>query len=123
VTRVEQAERVISARDEEDAVAKVQAEFERPYGYFGSWTRVGSNIEVVGTKPTLGSSPQPVGDGPLLLSIKDAAKHLGVSYGQVYEFVNRGEIEHLRMGRRKFVTRDALRKFIETNTRVGFDRA
>lgn len=37
VTRVQVAERFVRATSEEDAAAKVQEEFDRPYGYFGSW--------------------------------------------------------------------------------------
>jgi hypothetical protein len=35
VTRMQVAERFVRATSEEDAAAKVQAEFDRPYGYFG----------------------------------------------------------------------------------------
>ena len=54
------------------------------------------------------------------MSIKDAAAHLGITTGRVYELVNAGEIDHVRVGRRTYVSRVALSKFIETNTRSGY---
>lgn len=47
VTRVQVAERFVRATSEEDAAQKVQAEFDRPYGYFGSWKTVSSEVDVV----------------------------------------------------------------------------
>jgi hypothetical protein len=46
VTRVQVAERFVRATSEEDAAAKVQEEFERPYGYFGSWKTTTSEVDV-----------------------------------------------------------------------------
>ena len=34
------------ATSEEDAAEKAQAEFDRPYGYFGSWKTTTSEIDV-----------------------------------------------------------------------------
>jgi excisionase family DNA binding protein len=57
--------------------------------------------------------------GPLLLSVKDAAKHLGVSYGLLYEMINRGEVPHVRLGKRILISRENLKNFIEENTRTS----
>ena len=71
VTRVQVAERWVRATDEEDAVEKAQAEFERPYGYFGSWTTAASEIEFVEAEQTTVITPNPLAqDGPLLLGLK-----------------------------------------------------
>ncbi|MGI5162238.1 hypothetical protein [Microbispora sp. CA-102843] len=46
VTRVQVAERFVRAISEEEAAAKVRDEFDRPYGYFGSWKTTASEIDV-----------------------------------------------------------------------------
>ncbi|MCW2785002.1 MAG: hypothetical protein JWP74_1519 [Marmoricola sp.] len=47
VTRVQVAERFVRASTEDEAAEKVQAEFDRPYGYFGSWITTTSEVDVV----------------------------------------------------------------------------
>jgi excisionase family DNA binding protein len=108
--------------DEEDAAAKVRDEVERPYGFMGRWQTVSTDIEVLAEESTLPQAVGPIGDGPLLLSVKDAAKHLGVTYNAMYDLINRGEIEHLRLGRRMYVSRDAMTHFIEVNSHRGYWR-
>ncbi|WP_160049951.1 helix-turn-helix domain-containing protein [Nocardiopsis sp. FR4] len=124
VTRVQAAERYVRATDEEDAVQKVREEFDRPYGYFGSWKTTGSEVEVVGVEETVViKQPHPLSpEGPLLLSLKDVGKALGLSYSTVYELVSRGEIEHVMVGSRKYISRDALAHFITQNTHRGYHR-
>jgi hypothetical protein len=46
-TRVQVAERFVRATSDEDAAKKVQEEFDRPYGYFGSWKTVTSEVDIV----------------------------------------------------------------------------
>ena len=53
--------------------------------------------------------------GPRLLSVQEAANHLAISRGLMYQLINRGEIESLRLGRRRLVSRDAINRFVETN--------
>jgi hypothetical protein len=78
VTRVQVAERWVRATDEEDAAKKVQAEFERPYGYFGSWTTAASEIEVVEAEQTTVIMPNPPSkDGPLQLGSRTPRRRLG----------------------------------------------
>lgn len=90
----------VRAADEEDAVKLVQAELERPYGFLGAWQTTNTEIDVVEAKSPIGGAPPALSEeGPLLLSIKDAAKHLGVSHSQLYEMVNTGEIHHVANGR------------------------
>jgi excisionase family DNA binding protein len=119
VTRAQVAERAVSAVDEQEAVGKIQAELEKPYSFLGHWTTSAVDIEVIGAEVTQLTSPSLGTEGPLLLSVKDAATQLGISHGSIYELMNRGELEYVRVGRRRLVSRDALRKFIETNTRTG----
>jgi excisionase family DNA binding protein len=119
VSRVQSAERQARAVDEEDAIRKIQEELDRPYGYLGSWQTTATYIEVLEVDPAIRTALPPVGEGPMILPLKDAAKHLGVAYGAMYELVNAGEIEHLRLGRRMFISRDALKAFVASNSHAG----
>lgn len=121
VTRVQVAERGVHAADEESAARKVQEEFDRPYGYFGTWKTVSSEVEVTERESVISTTPSALStSGSLLLSIKEAGKVLGVSYSTIYELVNRGDLEHVLIGARKYVSREALLQFIEDNTHRGF---
>lgn len=113
-------EKTVNATNEEAAVKKIEEELAKPYGFLGGWQTTGTEVEIVEAVPALGESVGPLPGGPLLLSIKDAAKHLGISYGTLYELLNRGEVEYVRLGRRKLIGRDALNKFIEANTQTGY---
>lgn len=121
VTRVQVAQRSVHAADEESAARKVQEEFDRPYGYFGTWKTVGSEVEVTEKESVLSEIPSALSaDGSLLLSLKEAGKALGISYSTIYEMVNRGDLEHVLLGSRKYIAREALLRFIEDNTHRGF---
>lgn len=121
VTRVQVAERWVRATDEEDAAKKVQEEFNRPYGYFGSWKDVASEVEVVEAEQTTVIRPNLLSEsGPMLLSLKDAGKALGIPYSAVYELTNRGDIEHTKIGSRKYISRESLMAFIKENTHRGY---
>lgn len=121
VTRVQFAERWVRATDEENAAKKVQEEFDRPYGYFGSWKTLNSEVEVVEAEQTTVITPNPLlNNGPMLLSLKDAARALGISYSSLYELSNRGDIEHTQIGSRKYVSRESLLSFINENTHRGY---
>lgn len=121
VTRVQVAERSVHATDEESAARKVQEEFDRPYGYFGTWKTVSSEVEVTEKESVLSTVPNAVsGEGGLLLGLKEAGKALGISYSTIYEMVNKGDLEHVMIGSRKYVAREALLQFIEKNTYRGF---
>jgi excisionase family DNA binding protein len=45
-------------------------------------------------------------------SVKAGAKHLGVSISVMYELVNRGEIAHVMIGSRRYISRDQISAFI-----------
>ena len=49
--------------------------------------------------------PQINQDGSFLLSVKAASKHLGLSAAVVYELINRGEIAHVMIGSRRYISR------------------
>ncbi|GAB6987904.1 helix-turn-helix domain-containing protein [Nocardioides pyridinolyticus] len=121
VTRVQVAERFVRATSEEDAAAKVQAEFDRPYGYFGSWKTATSEIDVVEAEQNTVIGPTHLStDGPMLLSLKDAAKALGISYSTLYQMTVQGDIEWVAIGNRKFISRAILMEFIKANTHRGY---
>lgn len=121
VTRVQVAERWVRATDEEHAAQKVQEEFDRPYGYFGEWKTTASEVEVVEAEQTTVIRPNLLSEtGPMLLSLKDAGAALGIPYSAVYELTNKGELEHTRIGSRKYVSRESLMDFIKQNTHRGY---
>jgi excisionase family DNA binding protein len=113
------AERVIRAADEDKAIESVEEELRQPYGFFGRWETTATEVDVLGVEATTPGAVGPPGDGPLLLSVADAAKHLGVSRGMLYEMVNGGEITSVQIGRRRLISRQALLDFIEANSRTG----
>ena len=45
---------------------------------------------------------------PLVLSVGEAARLLGISRAHAYELVARGELAHIRLGRRVVVPRRAI---------------
>jgi excisionase family DNA binding protein len=122
VSRVQTAERHVRAVSEEDAIRKVQEELERPYGFLNGWTTVGTDMDIVAIESPLGDGvPAQINqDGSFLLSVKAAAKHLGISAGMLYELINRGEIAHVMIGSRRYISRDQMSAFIESNTHTGY---
>jgi len=55
--------------------------------------------------------PSPI--PPLLVSVDDAAATLGgISRPKVYELINKGEIERVRIGRRSFLTLQGLTEYV-----------
>ncbi|MDP9336718.1 MAG: helix-turn-helix domain-containing protein [Actinomycetota bacterium] len=49
----------------------------------------------------------------LVLSVEEAAHLLGISRAHAYELVARGELAHIRLGRRVVVPRRAIDQLIE----------
>ncbi len=120
VTRIQSTERSVSATDEETAIRKIQDELERPYGFLGSWKDEGFEVEVLEATNRVDTIGAVTGEGPLVFSVREAAKRLGVSGSVMYELVHTGEIEHLRVGRRILISKVALEKFIEGHSRLGY---
>jgi len=50
---------------------------------------------------------------PLVVSVGEAATLLGISRAHAYELVARGELAHIRLGRRLVVPRRAIDELIE----------
>jgi excisionase family DNA binding protein len=120
VSRVQVAERYVRAVDEEEAAKRIQDELDRPYGFFAAWKTTGTDIDIQEVESALQKAPPPLNEGgTLLLSLKDAAVQLGISRTALYQLVNASEIQHVRVGSRMYVSRDALKAFIEANTHVG----
>jgi excisionase family DNA binding protein len=119
VVRTQTAERVVNAASEEAAIDKVRAELDRPYGLIGPWEVVAIDIDLLATESTVDTAAGSMDGGPLLLSIKEAAAHLGISRTILYDLLNRGEVEFVRIGSRRLVSREALNRFIEANTSTG----
>jgi excisionase family DNA binding protein len=59
-------------------------------------------------------------DGSLLLSVKAAATHLGVPTGTIYQLINSGEIDHVLIGHRRYITRNQLTAFIDAHSHTGY---
>jgi excisionase family DNA binding protein len=122
VSRFQTAERQVRAANEEDAIRKVQAELDRPYGLFASWSTIGTDINIVGVE---GTAPEMTNDqirdtrGTYLLSIKQVASYLGVSRSMLYEAVRSGDIAHVSIGSRRYISRDQINEFVEANSRHG----
>ena len=95
--RVQTAERHVRAPSEAEALAKVQAELDKPYGFIGGWQTIDTDMDIVEVMNPLDGAPQQINqaDGGFLLTIKAAAKYLGLSYSTVYEMLNQGEIAHV----------------------------
>lgn len=121
VSRVQVAERHVRAVSEEEAIKQIQAELDRPYGFLGGWKTTNTDIDIAEVESALQHAPPPLGeDSRALLPIKEAAAHLGISYSTLYALVNTAEIHHVAIGRRKYISRETLKSFIESHTHLGW---
>lgn len=124
VSRVQTAERFVRAVTEEDAIRKIQDELDRPYGFLGQWTTVDTGMDIVeAVSPMSGGDYPPQlnqRDGSYMLSLKAAGKYLGLSYSSLYQLVIAGEIEHVMVGSRRYITRDQIADFIAANSHKGY---
>ncbi len=55
----------------------------------------------------------------LVVSVPDAAALLGISRAHAYQLVARGELPHLRLGRRIVIPRAALETLLAVPTRAS----
>jgi len=55
----------------------------------------------------------------LLLSVLEVADSLGVSRSTVYTLMTSGRLPYVKIGRRRLVTVEALRAYVETLNRPG----
>jgi len=49
----------------------------------------------------------------LTYSLRDAEKALGISHATIYEIINNGQLKTFRIGRRRFISSEALCNFIK----------
>lgn len=117
LVRTQVAERFVRAADEDAALEKVHEEVARPYGLFISWDTQTVEVADIEAMPMTIGGTSPIDGGPLLLSIKDAATHLGIARSKMYELVNVGEIPSLSLGTRRLVSREALNEFVNQMSR------
>ena len=119
--RVQTAERFVRAADEGEAAAKIQAELDRPFGFPVTWATIDTVLEVSATENPLppGSTPSAPGSGKLLLSVLEAAELLGISRSMAYQLMRTGELEHIKLGNRTFISREHLGEFIAAHSRAG----
>lgn len=116
VTRVEVVERTIQARSEEDAERKVRDELRVSWAFAGSWNTVHLEVEILEAIPKV--PPRPVegvagdeavdDDGPLVLTMKDAGKLVGVDYRTIRAGIESGTIPTVQLGNRRMVPRAGL---------------
>ena len=124
VSRVQTAERHVRATSEEEAIRKVQEELARPYGFLGGWTTIGTDMDIVSIESVLQDRvPAQVStEESFLLSVKTASRHLGLGTSVLYELINHGEIAHVQIGSRRYISRDQINAFIEANSHTGYQR-
>jgi excisionase family DNA binding protein len=65
------------------------------------------------------SQPRPPATGEVMLTLREAAQKLRVSERTLREYVKRGIVPHLRLGRNILFPLRALERWIETHTRGG----
>lgn len=120
ITRVQVATRNVTATDPEAAAAKLREELDKPYGLYASWETVGSEIEVIQAEEVRNITPVNLTrEGPMLIALSEAARATGVSYGILSDLANKGDIEQVRVGKRRYLKRQSVLDFIERNTLRG----
>lgn len=102
-------------------VLRCGEELERLYRFLGGWTTIGTGMDIVAVESVLGdSAPAQVNqDGSFLLPVKAASNRLGLSIAKVYEPMNCGEIAHVTIGSRRYISRDQTSAFIEATLIPG----
>ena len=66
-----------------------------------------------------GRTDDPFGGLPLLISVPQAAKLLGISRAAAYRFASAGDLPTKRLGRRVYVVSAKLREFIDTEDKAA----
>lgn len=59
------------------------------------------------------TKPAPVDELPLLISIERAGKQLGIGRSLVYELLGTQRLASVKIGRRRFIRRDDLFRFVQ----------
>jgi excisionase family DNA binding protein len=55
-----------------------------------------------------------------MLSIRAAARFLGIAEHSIRALVNDGEMKHVRVSKRIYITRDQINDFLQVNTHAGY---
>ncbi|MGN1318585.1 MAG: helix-turn-helix domain-containing protein [Lachnospirales bacterium] len=63
-----------------------------------------------------------VEDLPLIMSVKDVVRFLGISTSNAYALFNRSDFPTIRINRRKLVARDNFFKWLELQTNITFEK-
>lgn len=63
-----------------------------------------------------------VEDLPLIMSVKDVVRFLGISNTNAYALFNRSDFPAIRINRRKLVSRDNFFKWLDLQTNIVFDK-
>ena len=58
------------------------------------------------------SEPALIQDDRLAVSIKDAARLIGIGRTKLYELLDNGQLQNIRLGSRRLILMDALRKLL-----------
>lgn len=110
---------VARAADEDAALEQVRRQAESTISLYGGWTTEAIDAEVIEMESTYSLNGAPVPGGAALMSVEELAAHVGVRRGALYEWIQRGEIEAVRIGARVFIRREVLSDFITAHSRVG----
>src|SRR5699024_2355848 len=114
ITRVHVADRWVEAGSEAAAIQRVLGEFSNPNGDQRNWKTTTTDAKVLEVEQREQSySAKAEDDEPLLLSLDGAARTLGVPRGVIDELVRTGKIEWNQAGSSKFISREALDKFVK----------
>ncbi len=103
------------------AIERIRTQLDKPTGFLGPWTTSDVEIEMLVAERRVGDDFGLGLNGPLLLSITGAAEQRDISRSLLYELINSGQIEQVRIGRRVLISLEALRGFVKVNSRVGRD--
>lgn len=125
ISRVQTASRHVRASSEEEARKKIEDELARPYGFLGAWETVAQDLDLVAIESPLGDQALPdhvalKDEAGFMLSLKAAARFLGVTEHSLRALVKEGDIKHVRLGKRIYVTRDQINEFLQANTQAGY---
>jgi excisionase family DNA binding protein len=107
-----------------DAEGKLELATSRPPVWSLIIKSVGSLVgTIMGATSTLmsGGAVQKPTQRRLTLTVEEAAQRLGVSRALAYEAVRRGEIPHIKIGRRILVPTAALEKLLDSVTPTDED--
>ncbi len=81
-----------------------------------------SNMNFIRRNLLMNRNIRKVEDLPLVMSVKDVTRSLGISTSNAYALFNRADFPTIRINRRKLVSRDNFFKWLELQTNASFDK-